>query len=153
MHQDGGVTVYSGKVDLGTGLRIAMRQMVAEELGIPVERIALIEGDTALTPDQGPTSGSTGIAKGGVQIRQAAATARQALVKLAVERLKTAAGRARRGEWHGQSKDRRQERADSALSSAASASPSSSMPRRRSAIPGPILWWASRCRGRTCRRR
>ncbi len=88
VHQDGAVTVYSGKVDLGTGLRIAMRQMVAEELGIPVGRIALIEGDTALTPDQGPTSGSTGIAKGGVQIRQAAATARQALVKLAAERLK-----------------------------------------------------------------
>jgi len=91
VHQDGAVTVYSGKVDLGTGLRIAMRQMVAEELGLPVARIGLIEGDTALTPDQGPTAGSTGIAKGGVQIRQAAATARQALLKLASERLKTSA--------------------------------------------------------------
>ena len=91
VHQDGGVTVYSGKVDLGTGLRIAMRQMVAEELGIPVARIALVEGDTALTPDQGPTAGSTGVAKGGVQIRQAAATARLALVRLAAERLKVPA--------------------------------------------------------------
>ena len=89
VHQDGAVTVYSGKVDLGTGLRIAMRQMVAEELGLPVARISLVEGDTALTPDQGPTAGSTGIAKGGVQIRQAAATARQALLKLASERMKT----------------------------------------------------------------
>jgi CO/xanthine dehydrogenase Mo-binding subunit len=89
VHPDGSVTVYSGKVDLGTGFRIAVRQMVAEELELPVERIALIEGDTALTPDQGPTAGSSGIQRGGVQIRQAAATARQALLRLASEALKT----------------------------------------------------------------
>lgn len=85
--QDGSVTLYCGKVDLGQGLRIAMRQMAAEELGIGVERIAMIEGDTMLTPDQGPTAGSTGVMKGGVQIRQAAATARQTLIRLAAERL------------------------------------------------------------------
>lgn len=84
---DGGVTLYCGKVDLGTGLRIAIPQMAAEELGVPVTRIAIIEGDTALTPDQGPTAGSTGIMRGGVQIRQAAATARQALIAMAAERL------------------------------------------------------------------
>ena len=60
--------------------------MVAEELGIGVERIAMIEGDTALTPDQGPTAGSSGIMRGGVQIRQAAATAREALTGLAAAR-------------------------------------------------------------------
>ena len=54
--------------------------MAAEELGIGVERIVLVEGDTALTPDQGPTAGSSGIMRGGVQIRQAAATAREALI-------------------------------------------------------------------------
>ena len=91
VHPDGSVTVYSGKVDLGTGFRIAVRQMVAEELDLPVERIALVEGDTALTPDQGPTAGSTGIQRGGVQIRQAAATARQALLRLGSEWLKTPA--------------------------------------------------------------
>jgi CO/xanthine dehydrogenase Mo-binding subunit len=89
VHPDGTLTIYSGKVDLGTGYRIAVRQMVAEELDLPVDRIALIEGDTALTPDQGPTGGSSGIMRGGVQIRQAAATARQALVKLAADRLNT----------------------------------------------------------------
>ena len=68
--------VFSGKVDLGTGARAAIRQIVAEELSLSPERIALIEGDTALTPDQGSTGGSTGIMVGGVQIRQAAATAR-----------------------------------------------------------------------------
>jgi nicotinate dehydrogenase subunit B len=87
LHPNGTATVYSGKVDLGTGLRIALRQLVAEELGIGVDAIMLVEGDTALTPDQGPTSGSTGIAQGGMQIRRAAATARQALLRLAAERL------------------------------------------------------------------
>ena len=83
---DGSVTIYCGKVDLGQGLRIAIAQMAAEELGVDVGRIAMIEGDTALTPDQGPTAGSTGVTRGGVQIRQAAATARDALVRLAAER-------------------------------------------------------------------
>jgi CO/xanthine dehydrogenase Mo-binding subunit len=92
VHEDGSVTVYSGKVDLGTGHRIAVRQMAAEELGIGVDRITLVEGDSALTPDQGGTGGSMGIARGGVQIRQAAATARAALLRLAAERLGRAAG-------------------------------------------------------------
>ncbi len=82
IHADGSVTVYTGKVDVGTGLRIAVRQMAAEELGIPVERIALVEGDTGLSPDQGGTGGSTGLTRGGAEVRQAAATARQALEKL-----------------------------------------------------------------------
>ncbi|HVM80191.1 MAG TPA: molybdopterin cofactor-binding domain-containing protein [Stellaceae bacterium] len=92
IHEDGGVTIYSGKVDLGTGFRAAIRQMVAEELDIGVGRIALVEGDTALTPDQGPTAGSTGITRGAVPIRQAAATARQELLRLASERLKVPPG-------------------------------------------------------------
>jgi CO/xanthine dehydrogenase Mo-binding subunit len=83
---DGGVTIYSGKVDLGQGLRIAIPQMAAEELGIGIERIVMIEGDTALTPDQGATAGSSGIMRGGVQIRQAAATAREELIALAAAR-------------------------------------------------------------------
>src|SRR4051812_5078999 len=48
-NRDGSVTLYSGKVDLGTGHRIAMRQMVGEELGTPMERTELVEGDTPLT--------------------------------------------------------------------------------------------------------
>jgi CO/xanthine dehydrogenase Mo-binding subunit len=89
---DGSVTVYSGKVDLGQGLRIAIPQMAAEELGVGVDRIRMIEGDTALTPDQGATAGSSGIMRGGVQIRQAAATARDALLTLAAARTGKAAG-------------------------------------------------------------
>ncbi len=84
---DGTVTVFCGKVDLGQGLRIAIPQIAAEELGIGVDQIKYIEGDTALTPNQGRTSGSNGIQRGGMQIRQAAATARQALIGLAAQRL------------------------------------------------------------------
>src|SRR5512137_3014400 len=80
VHADGTVTLFSGKVDLGTGARAALRQMAAEELEVPIERITMIEGDTALTPDQGATAGSAGVSRGGMQIRQAAATARQALL-------------------------------------------------------------------------
>ena len=87
VHRDGTVTAFVGRVDLGTGGRIAMRQLVGEELDIPLERIALIEGDTALTPNQGGTGGSYGIARGGSQLRLAAATARRALVDLAAQRL------------------------------------------------------------------
>src|SRR5512139_216849 len=92
VHRDGSVTIFVGRVDLGTGSRIAMRQIVGEELDIPLERIAMIEGDTALTPNQGATSGSYGIARGGMQIRQAAATARQALLAQAAQRLGKAVG-------------------------------------------------------------
>jgi CO/xanthine dehydrogenase Mo-binding subunit len=76
----GNVTVYSGKVDLGTGITTALRQIVAEELDIPTSRIELVQGDTSLTPDQGTTWGSLTIQVGGVQLRQAAAAARQALM-------------------------------------------------------------------------
>ena len=87
IHADNTVTLFTGKVDLGTGARIAYRQMVAEELDVPPARIAMIEGDTALTPDQARTAGSYGIARGGLQLRQAAATARQALLGLAAQKL------------------------------------------------------------------
>ena len=84
---DGRVTVYTGKVDLGTGTRTALRQLAAEELEVRLNRVDLIEGDTALTPDQGPTWGSVTISHGGLSIRQAAATARRELVVRAAQRL------------------------------------------------------------------
>ena len=74
-HADGTVTVYTSKVDVGTGLRIAIAQMAGEELGIPAQTIAVVDGDTGLCPDQGGTGGSTGLTRGGTEIRQAAATA------------------------------------------------------------------------------
>src|SRR5262245_4465976 len=61
IHRDGTFTMYTGKVDLGTGTRIALPQMVAEELDVALDKVKLVEGDTALTPDQGPTWGSLSI--------------------------------------------------------------------------------------------
>lgn len=87
IHPDGSVTVYTGKVDLGTGVMTALAQIVAEELMLPVERIEMVQGDTALTVDQGPTYGSLSIQVAGVTLRQAGATAREALVRLAVTKI------------------------------------------------------------------
>ena len=88
IHADGSITFYTSRVDVGTGIRVALSQMAAEELGVPVERITVVEGDTALTPDHGSTGGSTGVPVGGTRVRQAAATARQALLRLGAEQLK-----------------------------------------------------------------
>lgn len=83
----GMVTLFSGKVDLGTGVRIGLQQIVAEELDVPLSALSIVEGDTALTPDQGPTYGSQTIQVAGMVIRQAAATARAALLDLAAQKL------------------------------------------------------------------
>jgi CO/xanthine dehydrogenase Mo-binding subunit len=85
--RDGKITVYCGHVDLGTGVQTAIAQIAAEELDVPFGRVTVIQGDTALTPDQGITSGSFSIQGAGMQIRQAAATARQALLVMAAQRL------------------------------------------------------------------
>jgi CO/xanthine dehydrogenase Mo-binding subunit len=83
VHPDGSVTVYTGKVDLGTGNMTALAQIVAEEMSLPVERIEMVQGDTSLTVDQGITFGSLSIQVAGVTLRQAGATAREALKGLA----------------------------------------------------------------------
>src|SRR5437870_5461921 len=85
--QDGRVTLSTGKVELGTGVETALSQIVAEELDVAVARVTVVQGDTALTPDQGPTVGSKTIQLGGPPIREAAAEARQTLLTLAAARL------------------------------------------------------------------
>jgi len=84
---DGTVTAFSGKVELGTGVRTALAQMVAEELEVPAEQVRVVMGDTALTPDEGYTAGSMTIRMSGSALRQAAAEARQALLEMAADRL------------------------------------------------------------------
>ena len=68
-------------------MQTALAQIVAEELDVPFGRVKIVEGDTALTPDQGPTFGSLSIQVGGVQIRNAAARAKSALIELAAAHL------------------------------------------------------------------
>lgn len=84
---DGRVTVYSGKVDLGTGTRTALAQLVAEELDVDFARVDMVMGDTLTTLDQGQTAGSLTISNGGITLRRAAACARLALLATAAERL------------------------------------------------------------------
>jgi CO/xanthine dehydrogenase Mo-binding subunit len=87
IHADGSVTLYTSKVDVGTGMRMALAQMAAEELGVSPSRVSVVEGDTATCPDQGGTGGSTGLVRGGTEIRAAAATARRALLTLGAAQL------------------------------------------------------------------
>ncbi len=80
---DGGVTVYSGKVEVGQNARTLLAQVVAEELRVPVARIRTILGDTDLTPFDAGTFGSQTTPSMAPQLRRAAAAAREALVDLA----------------------------------------------------------------------
>ena len=86
---DDSITAYTGKIDFGQGFETVQVQLVAEELSVPLNRITLIMGDTGTTPDQGVTSGSQShIAEFGPGgLRQALATARDALFQLASQQL------------------------------------------------------------------
>ena len=85
--RDGTVTAFFGKMDMGHGLEVAIGQMVAEELDVPVAAVRVLMGDTANSVNQGGASGSTGIQYGGKQMRAAAAEARRVLVEMAAARL------------------------------------------------------------------
>jgi CO/xanthine dehydrogenase Mo-binding subunit len=86
---DGSVTAYSGKEELGQGISTAQAQLVAEELSVPFNRVRLIYCDTAFTPDQAYTSGSQSHPANfnHSNLAQAGATAREALFRIASQRL------------------------------------------------------------------
>lgn len=84
---DGSVSAYNGHVDLGTGIRTALGQIVAEELDVSFARVVVVLGDTAQVPNQGPTIASETIQITAVPLRKAAAQARQFLMARAAERL------------------------------------------------------------------
>ena len=75
---EGSVTAYNGHVDLGTGIRTALGQIVAEELDVSFARVVVVLGDTAVVPNQGATIASETIQITAVPLRKAAAQARQA---------------------------------------------------------------------------
>ncbi len=87
---DGSVTAFNGHVDLGTGIRTALGQIVAEELDVSFARVIVVLGDTALVPNQGATIASETIQITAVPLRKAAAQARHFLVARAAERLELA---------------------------------------------------------------
>ena len=86
---DGAVSAYTGKAEIGQGLATAQAQLVAEELSVPLSRVHLVSCDTAMTPDQGVTSGSQSHPTNFNQdnLALAAATAREALLRLSAARL------------------------------------------------------------------
>jgi nicotinate dehydrogenase subunit B len=84
---NGDVTAFNGHVDLGTGIRTALAQIVAEELDVGFERVAMRLGDTSIVPDQGATIASETIQVSAVPLRNAAAQARHFLVVRAAEKL------------------------------------------------------------------
>ncbi|WP_175841765.1 xanthine dehydrogenase family protein molybdopterin-binding subunit [Burkholderia contaminans] len=83
---DGRILAFNGHVDLGTGIRTSLAQIVAEELDVPAARVTMVLGDTAATPNQGPTIASATIQISATPLRCAAAQARHALLALAAER-------------------------------------------------------------------
>ncbi len=76
----GDITVFTGKAELGQGLKTALVQLAAEELVVAPEMVRLITADTALTPNEGYTAGSHSMQDSGTAIRNAAAQARRLLV-------------------------------------------------------------------------
>src|SRR6188474_2847361 len=89
--EDGIVSVYTGKVEVGQNIRTSLSQIVAEELMVPVLSIKMIMGDTDLVPYDAGTFGSRTTPQMGTQLRKAAATARQALVDMAAKKWNTTA--------------------------------------------------------------
>jgi CO/xanthine dehydrogenase Mo-binding subunit len=89
INSDGTVTAHTGKCELGQGLYTAQTQLIAEELSVPFNSVKLIQCDTAVTPDQGTTSGAqshpTNFNQGALAL--AGATAREALFQMAAVRL------------------------------------------------------------------
>jgi len=86
--QSNTVTIFSGKVELGTGVQTAMMQIVAEDLNVDIDQLDYVQGDTSQTPgDKGLTAGSKSVQNQGPPLRIAAATAMQNLLVLASQAL------------------------------------------------------------------
>ena len=84
---DGRITVFTGKAELGQGIKTALIQVAAEELVVEPSRIELVTADTSRTPDEQYTSGSQSMQESGTAILHAAAQTRAALAELAAKRL------------------------------------------------------------------
>ncbi len=83
LNEDGTFTALSGKVEEGQGPRAELTQAAAEELRLPADRVRLVMADTDLVPDDGITAGSRTTPRNVLEMRQAAATARELLTAFA----------------------------------------------------------------------
>ena len=80
IHADNTATVYTGKCELGQGNTTGLLQIAAEELDLGMQQVRMVTLDTNITPDQGATSSSSSIERGGPQLRAGAAEARRELL-------------------------------------------------------------------------
>ncbi len=86
--EDGKITIFTGKVEVGQNIRTSLAQLVAEELRVPFNAITMVMGDTDLTPWDMGTFGSRSTPTMGPQLRTMASAARQMLVEAAAQRWK-----------------------------------------------------------------
>ena len=87
LDEKGHATVFTGKAELGQGIRTALLQVAAEELDLPPTSVTMVTVDTARTPDEGLTAGSHSMQDSGTAIRNAAANVRMVLLQKAAEQL------------------------------------------------------------------
>ncbi|MEE9282220.1 MAG: molybdopterin cofactor-binding domain-containing protein, partial [Myxococcota bacterium] len=87
IERDGNVTVFTGKVEIGQGIRTAIARIAAEELDLDLQQVRVHTADTAEGPDEFLTAGSMSVEMSGSAVRLAAAEARQVLLEAAAERL------------------------------------------------------------------
>jgi nicotinate dehydrogenase subunit B len=84
--EDGAITAYTGKTEVGQNIRTSLSQVVAEELRVPVASVRLVMADTDLTPFDMGTFGSRTTPSMAPQLRKAAAAARELLIDMAAQR-------------------------------------------------------------------
>src|SRR2546421_2083753 len=84
---NGSVQAFFGKMDMGQGLDVGIAQVVAEELDVGFDKVAVLMGDTGTSCNQGGASGSTGVSNGARLLRRAAAEARRGLVDRGAEKI------------------------------------------------------------------
>ncbi|MET7327553.1 xanthine dehydrogenase family protein molybdopterin-binding subunit [Nonomuraea sp. NPDC005650] len=93
MEQDASVVVSSGVVSIGQGIETALAQLTADRVGVPIERVRVVLGDTATTPYSSVGSiASRSLVVGGGALTRAAARLRGKLLALAAHRLEAAPG-------------------------------------------------------------
>lgn len=85
IHPDNTVTLFTGKIDCGTGTLTALAQCAAEELDFPIDKVNVVMGTTSQTVDQGPTNDSQTVHRAGPQLQHAGAAGRQAMLNLAAK--------------------------------------------------------------------
>ena len=89
IHENGRISCFTGKIEMGQGIFTSLAQMLADELDVRLDSVDMVMGDTLLCPYDSGTFGSRSTKYFGPPLRQAAATAKQILLELASEELKT----------------------------------------------------------------